>query len=228
MSIIHTLAAFSEGGVSGLQSTQSDWSPYVAHFTSSDAMQPIRDALEGPISPEDIRWLLRRADEESFRIVEAIAGSARLIARTPASKDGIPPCICLSECVIGGLISNAERYGRFGLVFDKTQLFPIGGGPCLYINAEEYTEVVLAFKQSSNPIHRRIFGRANFMNPAGVGGKIQDYSHEREWRVFSDIDLTTTPPQYLLAPRSCVLSLRNLFPSVASIIPIDTMFEWGA
>jgi hypothetical protein len=171
---------------------------------------------------------LAEADELSFEFVKAIADSSMLRMSSPTEKDGIPPCVCLSECVIGGLISNAERYGRFGFVFEKNQLFPVGGGPCLYLNSEEYTEIVKAFKNSKRPAQQRLFGRSNLMNPAGVGGKIQDYSHEREWRVFSDIVFDQVPPRFILAPASYVPAIADMFRGIAQPIPLDTMFEWGA
>jgi len=227
MSLLHTLVAFSKGGVSGLQAAQSDWSPYAVHFTSFKAMTPVREAVGAGKTPGEIQQLLEQADAQSLDIARAIIKTGGLRASSPAQEDEIPPCICLCECVIGGLISNAERYGRFGFVFEKTQLFP-AGGPCLYLNDEEYTEIVRAFKASKMPVHQRIFGRSNLLSPAGIGNKVQDFSHEREWRVFADIEFSKAPPKYVLAPKAHLHELAGILASDVYVIPLDTMFEWGA
>ena len=226
--MLHNYAALSRGGVSGLQAAQADWSPYVVHFTSFQAMHRVREEFMQGAPPHVVQGLLDAADQESFEVVNAIAKSSRLGISSPAQKDEIPPCVCLTECTISGLISNAERYGRFGFVFEKVQLFPIGGGPCLYVSPEEYAEIVQAFKESDQPIHQRIFGRSNVMNPAGVGGKIQDYSHEREWRVFADIEFDQITPKFVLAPAKYQNQVANVFHGTVLPLPLDTLFEWGA
>ena len=228
MSLLHSISAFARGGVSGLQVTQPDWSPYVVHFTSYKSMQPLSRALDKGHSPTKISKHLKRADEESMAVVREIAADFRLKASSPAEKDGIPPCVCMTECVIDGLISHAERYGRFGLVFRKSDVFQLGGGPCLYLSPDEYAEIAKAFRQSSVQAQARIFGRANVFSPVGAGGKIQDYTHEREWRVFADISLADTPPRFVIAPEQFLPQCRDMFQNAVSIIPINTLFEWGA
>ena len=131
-------------------------------------------------------------------------------------KDQIPPCVCLSECVLGGLIANAERYGRFGFVFLKTQLLP-AGGPCPTIfNEEEYAVIDQDFSTSDDPVRRRIFGRSNLLSPVGTGKKIQDFSHEREWRVFSDILFDDPSP---IPSRTQTLPTRRRGDSSEQCIP---------
>jgi hypothetical protein len=63
--------------------------------------------------------------------------------------------------------------------------------------------------------------------PPRSGAKLQDYTHEREWRVFSDLELTATPVSTVLAPARYVGQLRALRADIP-IVPVDTLFEWGA
>ncbi len=226
MGIIHRLAAFSKGAVSGVQAIQRDWSPYLVHFTSYAAMKPLRSAIKDQKTATQIRNLLTSADSASFDIVRQIAAVNRLRKNSPSEKDGIPECVCLTECNIPGLISHAERYGRFGFVFEKAQVFQAGGGPCAYYRVEEYREVAKAFKGNADPMKSKVFGRANVLSPVGKG-KIQDFTHEREWRVFDDIDFRKCTPCYLLCPDSYVGKLNTLFADF-TVIPIDRLFEWGA
>ena len=97
-----------------------------------------------------------------------------------------------------------------------------------YPHILEYAEIAKAFRQSSVQAQARIFGRANVFSPVGAGGKIQDYTHEREWRVFADISLVDTPPRFVIAPEQFLPQCRDMFQNAVSIIPIDTLFEWGA
>jgi hypothetical protein len=226
MAVIHTLAGFAAGGVSGVQAAQRDWSPYVVHFTQWAAMAQLRAAISSCQPPGWIASELKRADRQSLSVVGQIHNSGRLIARSPSAKNEIPACVCFSECNLPGLISHSERFGRFGFVFEKEAVLALHGGPCLYVSDAEYAELVKAFKAAPPGPGLNLYGRANVYRPAG-SGLLQDYTHEREWRVFQDINLGLTTPVCLLAPMAHVPAVQALF-SPIPIVPIDALFEWGA
>jgi hypothetical protein len=72
-----------------------------------------------------------------------------------------------------------------------------------------------------------IFGLANVFSPPGFG-QVQDFTHEREWRLFSDLDLADTPPVFVICPSSYTSEVAQLFGETTSVLAIDTMHEWGA
>lgn len=235
MSVIHALANYASGGLSGVQASQRDWSPYLVHFTDSKAMKPLRSAIKKGLTPKDIEVALKKADDTSFGTVEKICKSRELWARSPSERDQIPECVCLSECTISGLISHAERYGRFGFVFEKLAIAKAGGAPCLYLLRDDYTRISKAFKGSDKGAeNERVWGLANLLEPAGLNQgkgkkrrKVQDFTHEREWRVFQALDLKKLPPVALLAPSAHVSRVGDLGLELP-VIPIDVLHSWGA
>ena len=197
MSIIHVLDSFSKGGLTGSQAQQRDWSPYVVHFTSWSAMAPFRELFERPLVvdavdqlPDFVHTALVQADKLSFASFSAVLNSGFIRAQSPSEKDNIPPCVCFSECNLPGLIGHSERYGRFGFVFSKSDIFapPLNGRPCLYMDSETYGLIDQTCSHSDSTVRNRLFGLSNVLTMPG-NGKVQDFTHEREWRVFSDVPL---------------------------------------
>jgi hypothetical protein len=227
MGVLHDLASHASGGLRGIQSTQRDWSPFVAHFTKWRAMELLRHAVELNGSPAEIAALLTDADRESATVVEAIGTSQVLRASSPSSADAIPECVCFSECSLPGLLGHCERSGRFGFVFRKSDVFAIGARPCSYVDRATYGELAaLGRGSSSHPGLARLFGLANVYSPPGHG-QVQDFTHEREWRLFSTLELSSCHPDIIISPRGYVGRVRGWFPQVECVLPIDTLHEWG-
>lgn len=254
MSLIHMLKAFSQGGLTGSQIQQRDWSPFIVHFTNWRAMQPFRELFKSPTLvsvsnqlPQFVDSALNQADKLSFDVFRSIIKSGYIMANSPSEKDGIPRCVCFSECNLPGLIGHCERYGRFGFVFSKSGIFsnPSCGRPCLYVDNATYTLIDKDGSQSESRDKKHLFGLSNVYSPAGTGHKIQDFTHEREWRVFSDVPLSSLrallcPLQYHAQVLSAIMEYistsktrndkceRNVAPDSIPVIPIDMLFEWGA
>lgn len=228
MGAIHSLSAFASGGLKGIQASQRDWSPFLVHFTSYKAMEQVRRAIEVGLSPNDLAAELAKADRDSFDVVREIARLGRLLCSHPAGKMEIPECVCLSECSLPGIIGLAERYGRFGFVFQKYDVFTKGGRPCAYLGREEYAVVSrLATGALPNSPEWRLFGLSNLYSPPGTG-RVQDFTHEREWRFFAELSFTAVRPVALIAPESYIGQVRAEFGNDAIYIPLDTLFIWGA
>lgn len=228
MALIHSIAAFDQHGLRGLQSLQRDWSPYVVHFTSYAAMSSLRNWRHTDRKPATIASKLETADQSSFRVVTKIASSGTLRASSPSQKDGIADCVCFSECNLPGLIGHSERYGRFGFVFDKAVLFKADARPCCYMAPDEYTVVSkLGKRMPTSTPEGRLYSLANVYRPPGNNGPVQDFSHEREWRAFTDIDFSVVEPAFMIAPKHYLKRMQSLFPGIA-VIPLDTLFVWGA
>lgn len=227
MATIHNLVSHADSGLKGIQSTQRDWSPFVAHFTSFAAMETIRTAIRAGDGATDVASRLADADERSAEIAEKIGSSGRLLARSPSERDGIPPCVCFSECSLPGLLGHCERYGRFGWVFRKDRIFGAGGRPCIYVDDDAYAELAARGRDEGAPAgQRRLFGLANVYRPPGFG-QVQDYTHEREWRLFDELDLSACPPEAVIAPVAFQERVRTWFPTVRHLVPIDMLHEWG-
>ncbi|WP_075062214.1 hypothetical protein [Ornatilinea apprima] len=237
MPLIHTLASYIKGdgefsGLSGIQADQRDFSPFLVHFTSYMSMEILRRAIELEALPKDIHQLLSVADNESMNIVRRISESNSLLSSKPKNKDGteqqISKCICFSECNISGIISHAERYGRFGFIFSKSVLFGLGCRPCLYVDEEIYTIISKNF--SSDDITTptgRLYSLANIYTPPGHG-KVQDFTHEREWRLFQDLSFDVASPIMLITPSQYASEVSRLFDSVDNIIPLNYLYQMGA
>jgi len=227
MGLVHTIALFARGGPQGIQANQRDWSPFLIHFTSAAAMMTLRNPLG--CSAAVISRRLRCADSDSVKIVERIASSMQLKASTPAGKQ-CDPCICFSECTLPGLIALSERYGRFGFAFRKAKLFDRGARPCVYVDTKFYACIGDHSQSPGASVEdKRLAGFSNVYRPVKHDARpIQDFTHEREWRLFRDLDLTQFSPEFLICPSTQFGKMRRLFPSIGQVLPIDTLFEWGA
>lgn len=226
MTVIHGLAAFSKGGLAGVQASQRDWSPFLVHLTWSEAMEPFRRTITDGTAAEAVAAGLADADARSYEVFSVIAESGRLRACESDRRKDAPACVCLSECSLPGVIGLSERYGRFGFVFRKSAAYRRGARPCAYLDWPAYKIVSELRTAPPSSEERRLFGLCNVLTPRGEG-RIQDFTHEREWRVFADLSFEICPPEMLLSPNAYLPQVRELFPST-TIIPIDTLFDWGA
>lgn len=239
--IAHALSRFALGGLKGIQSCQRDWSPFVAHFTSYAAMNSIRSTVDTgtsgyPVSPaKQVHRRLRQADAMSFQVVTLIQNTGVIRSSHPGGDTNILACVSLSECNLPSLVSHAERYGRFGFVFMKSEIFIRGGRPCAYLQKTHRDLVIKSCRDAARTQSPSAGDWAVFASlcqvhrPITVPGRpIQDYTHEREWRLFSDINLADLQPSTILAPREYISRVRQLFPAIDHVVSIDDLFEWGA
>lgn len=228
MALVHFLAAYAKGNVTGKQLGQRDFSPYVVHFTSWSAMAPLRRTLDQAQAPQQVLKLLNEADAGSWQVAKSVLESGKLLARSPSPEHTLPPCVCFSECTLPGLMSHCERYGRFGFAFHKHDLYRAGGRPCLYLAEEEYGHLAeLGRGKGPESPAGRLFALANVYVPPRTTNKVQDYTHEREWRSFNDVELHAVGLAALLVPSAYLEQARSLCVDTP-LIPVDILFDWGA
>ena len=224
MALIYDLSRLARSGMDAMQYAQRDWSPYLVHFTNSTSMQSIRMMLTGRYAdPERYCQCLDHADGESFGVAGKIITSGILRASEIATKFTVP-CVCFSECTLPGLIGHSERYGRFGFVFEKRDIYNIGGRPCVYLDREMNS---LIKKNNAQEGFRRIWGLSNVFSPCGT---IQDYSHEREWRVFQDLEIWPNL-KAILSPADYVGRVFDMVRGrspMLQVLSIDMLYDWGA
>lgn len=227
MALIYDLVRFATSGMQAMQDAQRDWSPYLVHFTQALSLQSIQMMFdEKQTEPSRLSQCLEHADNASFEIAKKIIESGTLRASSIGTKQYVR-CVCLSECTLPGLIGHSERYGRFGFVFKKKDIFTLGGRPCAYVDDAVYAELKKA--QDANDSTKRVWVLANLYRP---NGKIQDYSHEREWRVFQDIAIWPMLAAILVpdAYVSQVAELLRIYNPTTTIpvMPLDMLYDWGA
>ena len=230
MALIYDLTRLAKSGLKAQQSAQRDWSPYLVHFTRYTAMQAVRKIIKrnAQFSAKDVKEALEDADEASWNsVVQILSPSSPFLQKhSPQEKEDLPACVCLSHCTLSGLFGHSERFGRFGFVFDKLDIYDLGGRPCAYIDADMYGW--LDARHDSEAKVNAMWRNSNVYCPAGRG-KVQDFTAEREWRVFENIPLqenlraVIAPDSYVTKFRT-LLSLHNLN---VPILPIDMLYDWG-
>src|SRR5690554_4303018 len=99
MGIAHGISEFNRGFVQGIKTNQRDSSPYLVHFTSFKAMEPLRNYLASFASQtnnsgEKASNILKAADQDSFDIFEKIISSKKILSNSPSEKGNIPKCVC--------------------------------------------------------------------------------------------------------------------------------------
>lgn len=230
MALIYDLSRLAKSGLKAQQAAQRDWSPYLVHFTRHTAMQTARKVIKrnAQFSAQDVCQDLKEADEASWDSVKQILASSPpfLQKHSPQENEDLPECVCLSQCTLPGLFGHSERFGRFGFVFDKLDIYDLGGRPCAYLDADTYGW--LDARHDSEAGVNAMWRTSNVYRPAGRG-HVQDFTAEREWRVFDDIPLQGHL-RAVIAPDSYVTKFRALLGPHnldVSVLPIDMLYDWG-
>ncbi len=225
-------------GVRALQLLRRDWSPFLVHFTSWEAMAKLREWYEthNDSTSELSDWIkdqLSTADEKSLAAFETICtgqgtsgkkGVRGLLANRPGGMSIYEECVCLTECTIPGLIALSEIYGRFGFVFRKDKIYKLGGRPCAYVDPKHY-EVLK--KLNNNILSGPQFSLYNKLDLESKDGKRLDFTHDREWRIFTDLEFKKCPPEFALCPSNFLEKVKKALPDT-HVIPLDILYEWGA
>jgi hypothetical protein len=126
---------------------------------------------------------------EAFDTLRKITNDRRLIAGTYMIRGGYP-CVCFTEAplaaVSAAFLNDAfsSRYAPFGLMFDKSAVFDVGGRPVIYQPEDEYSSL----PEVTRWRHVR-FDLA--------GDSVVDFTWEREWRVRCD--------EFTFAPQHAVI-----------------------
>jgi len=130
-------------------------------------------------------------DTSAFEVLKIILNEEKIKAsgRKGFIKGG-HKAACLSEIPLAALKDFAQpaggvektRYRPYGILFSKRAIFEAGGRPVIYLPDDEAEWI---------PEEER-WRHVRFEHD-----KV-DWTHEREWRVHGDIDLTDVPGLYVL------------------------------
>jgi hypothetical protein len=89
------------------------------------------------------------------------------------------------------MLTHAKQYSPYGIGFKKETLFRAGGGPAIYIRRDLFDAQRTAGIQAPG-WHPDVWPFLTPFNPtySNAGGKVVDYTHEREWRVPHDFQFS--------------------------------------
>ena len=125
-----------------------------------------------------------------FDVLKEILNAGLIRAGTGFVK-GLQSVVCLSEIPLASMDefakqvgdkSSSSRYRFYGIALNKQTVFAAGGRPVIYIPDNEAGWI------PSDQQWRQVR-----FEPPGV-----DWTHEREWRVPGDLDLTKVPGFYVI------------------------------
>jgi hypothetical protein len=200
--------------------------PCVVLLSSSDVVHLPVEAMDAPNVIRQARWLyprmtvppIRRPDfnhslvhltrERVERLSSPREGIARVVSAFDVLKEiissgvirgsgnegfvkGTRCAVCLSEIPLSAVhyIANPPseanergKYRFYGIAFSKRTIFDAGGRPVIYLPDTEGTWIPA--DQKWRHVRYEI-------------GSV-DFTHEREWRVPGDLDLTKVPGLYIL------------------------------
>lgn len=242
MALIYDLDELSRSGLDAMQTTQRDWSPYLVHFTSRRDMDSVRKLLDNTeIRKRQLAKRLALADKKSFGVFSRIIREGSIHASPTKIMTMQPVAVCLSECTLSGVISHSERLGRFGIMFNKSDVYNDGGWPRAYLDREVCDEIERQLSASPVPV---VAGALNgFINPFSPAKSqrrviehrpIQDFTIEREWRIRNDYPIKKLcgglcPRRYFAEVLSVLeegVKSKVLW-SMVPVFPIDVLYQWG-
>lgn len=133
------------------------------------------------------------AEEEAFGTLRAIVAERRILGTINCIK-GQHRCVCFTEAPLwsarDGLVNPSayQRYAPFGVMFEKTHIYALGGRPAIYETDAEYDSLPESHKW-----------RHVIYEP--IGALPIDWTWEREWRLRID-ELGFSPNEaVLVVPR---------------------------
>lgn len=165
-----------------------DYSPLLVHFTRSGPERKM--VREGDIPPE--HPLHSHKSANSIDRLESIL-KARIIFASPMPSTGDSSAVCFTECVWDALMAQTDRYSSYGVVFSKRTVFQAGGGPALYVRGDILQDGINELPEAIKPF-------VVPFDPNGViqPGVIQDWIHEREWRLPRPMAFEYSDVEYVL------------------------------
>ena len=150
-----------------------DFSNYLVHFTKTS--RPCSRAKSNPA-------LLFATGSARNKLVSILNKRSILCSElTWVHKNAV----CFTECIWGSLLSHAKAYSSYGIGFTKEFIFSNGGNPVFYVRPKLHANI----KSMSDEVKPFLtpFQPEYSTDLMTHGIKRVDYSHEREWRVASDL-----------------------------------------
>ena len=165
-----------------------DYSPLLVHFTRDGNHRKM--VRENDI-PSDHPLHQHKQGRAIDRLVNIL--KTKTIHSSPMPLSGDASAVCFTECVWDALVAHGIRYSSYGVVFSKKAVFEAGGGPALYLRGDILQSEADSLPESLKP----------FVVPFDPGGLvqqgvIQDWIHEREWRLPTPFTFEYADVTYVL------------------------------
>jgi len=169
----------------------ADYSPYVVHFC--------KDTKEGTSKRITVDKALKK-DEPLFTFktstglekLQSILKAKKIFSSDMPHVGANQKAVCFTECVWESILEHAKVYGRYGLGFNKKQLFDAGGGPALYLRGDRLKQLLKNFPSELVPFVTPF----DPMNEMAKG--VIDFVHEREWRVPNDLTFDYSSVEFVV------------------------------
>lgn len=175
-----------------VQGARPDLANYVVHWTKMTWKRK---------DPDRLVCLDLVPDLNPLEVLRSILGERRIRASRLKIMGGTP-VVCLSESPLwamkhayitaqfnqGTSTFDDHRYGKclnyhpYGLLFSKCTIYRLGGRPVLYLS-----------KPDQRLLPPSMQWRTHMFEAPGCPGTV-DFTHEREWRCPSDVDLDKLAP----------------------------------
>ena len=164
-----------------------DYSPLLVHFTRDGSRRMVRQddiTSEHPLHPHI-------STPAIDRLINILATKTIFASPMPLMENA--SAVCFTECVWDALVAHGDRYSSYGVVFSKRTIFKAGGGPALYIKGDILQSEISNLSQALKP----------FVVPFDPDGLvqtnvIQDWIHEREWRLPTSFTFEFSDVSYVL------------------------------
>ena len=165
-----------------------DYSPLLVHFTRDGKVRKM--VMEDTIPPEHPLHQHKQSSAMD-RLISIL--TTKTIHASPMPFVGGASAVCFTECTWDALVAHGNRYSSYGVVFSKRMVFQSGGGPALYIRGD-----ILKSEIQSLPQELKAFVVPFDPDEQLQPGVVQDWTHEREWRLPTPINFEYADVRYVL------------------------------
>lgn len=180
----------------------ADYSPLVVHFTKEPDRALVMDKLIVNTHP-----LFTYRDISAKERLLSILTNKIIYASPMPFLPNNSEAVCFTECIWDALISLADRYSPYGIVFSKQLVFEKGGGPALYIRGDSLSTIQSNMPSCIEPL-------VVPFDPDGIlaHGVHLNWVHEREWRLPTALEFEYSDIQYVI-----VANIRDAFDIIQHI-----------
>jgi hypothetical protein len=155
------------------------------------------------ISTKVIHFTKGDDDRQAFNNLLSIIDKGRIVPGTGMIK-GKYSCVCFTEAPLSSLSQGlvhafaSGRYKQFGIMFEKSHVFQLGGRPVIYQSSNEI-----------NDLHEEIRWRHVRYEPAG--NPPVDFTWEREWRLKNEIQVSPEYAQLIVPTIAWLQELQSIY-----------------
>lgn len=183
---------------------RQEWDVNICSFRVSGSWDDLYDRYDWAVNLKDPGPLHRKGRTDYWEGLVHFCDAQQFVSiyeqRTiKAAKTGLyvyrdpelTKAVCLTESTIRNWDDIKQRHGEYGFVFRKKDIIALGGAPAFYISPEIETRM----RKCAHAVPASLWPYCQKLQlPIRGKRSMNDFLHEREWRVPGDIDLDTVRP----------------------------------